>query len=73
MTSLIIASRSSKGMNADFIALTVNHCMSSSEYPKVSVNSSNSRLMLVPLISRLSVLTVALKWSLRSSPMGCSA
>lgn len=29
MTSLIIASRSSKGMNADFIAFTVNHWNSS--------------------------------------------
>lgn len=60
-------------MKADFIALTVNHCMSSSVYPKVSVRCSNSWLMLVPLISRLSVFTVMRKCSLRSSPIGCPA
>src|SRR5262245_13949448 len=61
ITSLISANRASNGMNADFIAFTVNHCMSSSVYPNAVTSRANSLLIDVSLISRLSVLTVTRK------------
>src|SRR5688572_7228880 len=56
ITSLINANRSSNGMNALFMALTVNHCNSAQPYPKASASSTISRDIDVPLINRLSVL-----------------
>src|SRR6266508_2335004 len=73
MTSLIRTNRSSNGMNALFIALTVNHCSSLHPYPNASTSRASSRDIEVPLISRLSVLTVTRNRRSRRSPMGCSA
>src|SRR5690606_8294002 len=58
ITSSMIASRSSKGRNADFIALMVNHRSSSTPQPNASARACISLVIEVLLISRLSVLTV---------------
>src|SRR5690606_24833771 len=73
ISPLMSATRSSNGMNADFIALTVNHCRSSHPYPHASTSAADSVDRVVADISRLSVLTVTRKRRRRSSPMGCSA
>src|SRR5690242_2576871 len=61
MTSVMISSRSSNGMNADFMAFTVSHCRSFQPQPNASASSTISRDIEVPLIRRLSVLTVTRK------------
>ena len=68
----MIFSRSSNGANALFIALIVSHSMSPQPYPNASASAWNSDDRVIPLISRLSVLTVTRKSSSRSSPIGWS-
>ena len=69
----MIRSRSGKGAKALFMAFKVIHSKSSRPQPKASASWSNSLVMEVSLISRLSVFTVTRKRSRRRSPMGCSA
>ena len=69
----MIARRSSNGMKADFIALIVAQRRSSNVHPASLTSSDISRVMDVPLIRRLSVLTVTRNLSRFNSEMGCSA
>jgi hypothetical protein len=55
--------RSLYGKKALFIALMVIFSKSSSDKPKVSAAASNSRVMVVLLINRLSVLRVTRNFS----------
>ena len=72
MTPLMMASRSGYGANALFIALMVSHSKSSKPQPNASRSCSISWVIEVARISRLSVLTVTRKRSLRSRSIGCS-
>ena len=67
------ASRSSKGRKADFIALMVNQRSVAASCPKACTSDHISSVIEVPLISRLSVLTVTRKRRSVSNPIGCSA
>src|SRR5690606_1897520 len=70
MMSLMIARRSSNGRNADFIAFTVTQRRSSRPQSNASPNASLSRVIGVPLISRLSVMTVTRNRRSASIPIG---
>ena len=69
----MIASRSSKGINALFIAFTVTRCKSAKFQPNAPINSFISWVIEVLDINRLSVLTVILNLNLAKTPIGCSA
>src|SRR5215207_1820408 len=69
----MMANRSSNGRNADFIALIVDQRSSSMVQPASSTSSCISRLADVPLMSRLSVLTVTRNRWRFSRVMGWSA
>ena len=69
----IRASRSSKGQKALFMALIVSQLMSLHDQSNVSTSSASSEERLMPLMRRLSVLTVTRKRRRRRSPIGCSA
>ena len=69
----MMSSLSSNGMNALFMALTVNHWRSSRVHPKASQHNCISLVMDVPDIKRLSVLMVTRNPSERSMPIGCAS
>src|SRR6266511_696066 len=71
--SLMMRSRPSNGQNADFMAFSVSHSMSSRPMSKALASVANSLDRVMPLISRLSVLTVTRKRNRRSRSMGWSA
>ena len=69
----MISNRSSKGMNALFMALMVSHWMSAQLKPNSSTSCITSWVIEVALIRRLSVLTVTRKRRSLNTLMGCSA
>src|SRR5665648_950543 len=69
----MIDSRSSNGMKADFIALIVAQRKSSSVHPAWLTSNDISRVIDVPLINLLSVLTVTRNLSRFNNEIGCSA
>ena len=65
------ASRSSNGRNADFIALIVTQRRSPNVHPACSTSSAASRDIEVPLINRLSVLSVTRNRKRNNREIGC--